>query len=637
MTFFRKLLYSLFALRALRLAVAGSVLASTLSLGIWFGSARSDEAGADPDSARSASYGPPKVLRTAVLSPSVARIERLADLPRVLSAGDVIRYRRIFKIQDAADWVEADALIDKLDDDVLMGHVLYQRYMHPTGYKSNYAELTAWLKKYADQPRARRLHRLALKRRPKDAPAPRKPPNDYLGGIGEDEILFSTHIPKRKLSKAQRATVKRHQDEIRGLIRDGKPTKASQVLARKGLIDLVSEAQYDALKGAIARGYLAHGKNKLALKFAAAAADRSGDLLPGNHWTAGLAAWRLDDLGLARHHFEALAVSNAADAYLVAGGAYWAARVHGLTRQPLLANRMLRIAADYPRTIYGLLAKRSLGEKPNFVWDASGFTQAETDILMKSTRTRRAMALAEVGQQRLAEQEIRKLYPKAGRVTGRALLKLTEHLDLPALQIRIGSKQAQADGRRHDRALYPVPGWAPKSGFKVDRALLYALVRQESGFDPHAKSYRGARGLMQLMPGTATYIDGETRYHGDSADALFDPVLSLELGQKYVDYLLNYDGIDGNVIYMLAAYNAGPGNLKKWLRAVDHGDDPLLFVESIPSLETRRFVRRVLTNLWIYRNRLDQDATTLSALAAGRWPNYAGLDDTEVVAQLGGN
>ena len=617
--------------------IASSVLVSTLSLGIWFGSARSDETGAVSDSAYAVSYGPAKVLRTAVLSPSAARIERLADLPRALSAADVVRYRQIFKFQDAANWDEADALVDKLDDDILMGHVLYQRYMHATGYKSKYAELTAWLDEYADQPLARRLYRLALKRRPKDAPAPRKPPTDYLRGIGEDEILFSTRIPKRKLSKAQRAAVKRHENEIRSLIRDGKPTKASHVLARKGLIDLVTEAQYDAMKAGIGRSYLAHGKYKLAHKFAGAAAKRSGDLLPGSHWTAGLAAWRMDNLELARHHFEALAVSNAADEYLIAGGAYWAARVHGMTRQPRLANRMLRIAAEYPRTIYGLLAKRSLGEKPNFIWDASGFTQAETDTLMKSTRTRRAMALAEVGQRRLAEQEIRKIYPKAGRVTGRALLKLTEHLDLPALQIRIGSKQAQADGRRHDRALYPVPGWTPKSGFKVDRALLYALVRQESGFDPRAKSYRGARGLMQLMPGTATYIDGETRYRGDAADALFDPRLSLELGQKYVDYLLNYDGIDGNVIYMLVAYNAGPGNLKKWLRAVDHRDDPLLFVESIPSLETRRFVRRVLTNLWIYRNRLDQDATSLSALAAGRWPGYAGLDDTEVVAQLGGN
>jgi soluble lytic murein transglycosylase-like protein len=73
---------------------------------------------------------------------------------------------------------------------------------------------------------------------------------------------------------------------------------------------------------------------------------------------------------------------------------------------------------------------------------------------------------------------------------------------------------------------------------------------------------------------------------------------------------------------MIAAYNGGPGNLAKWQRVTDHGDDPLLFVESIPSRETRNFVQKVLASYWIYSARLGQDVPSLDAIADGEWPAY---------------
>ena len=77
------------------------------------------------------------------------------------------------------------------------------------------------------------------------------------------------------------------------------------------------------------------------------------------------------------------------------------------------------------------------------------------------------------------------------------------------------------------------------------------------------------------------------------------------------------------------AYNGGPGNLNKWRRKSDYQGDPLLFIESIPSRETRAFVERVLTNLWIYRFRLGQPAPSLDAIAAGAWPRYQAFDATD--------
>ena len=80
--------------------------------------------------------------------------------------------------------------------------------------------------------------------------------------------------------------------------------------------------------------------------------------------------------------------------------------------------------------------------------------------------------------------------------------------------------------------------------------------------------------------------------------------------------------IKGNLFRMVTAWNAGPGNLNKWNRKVKYNNDPLLFIESLPSKETRIFVERVVANYWIYRGRFNQSTNTLSELAAGNWPIY---------------
>ena len=113
---------------------------------------------------------------------------------------------------------------------------------------------------------------------------------------------------------------------------------------------------------------------------------------------------------------------------------------------------------------------------------------------------------------------------------------------------------------------------------------------------------------------------------------LHDPAFSLELGQRYVHYLARHEAVAGDLIRLLAAYNAGPGNLARWLPASRHRDDPLLFIESIPVDETRGFVQRVLAYSWIYASRLGLPAPSLDAIAEGRFPRFAGPE--EVTALL---
>jgi len=151
-------------------------------------------------------------------------------------------------------------------------------------------------------------------------------------------------------------------------------------------------------------------------------------------------------------------------------------------------------------------------------------------------------------------------------------------------------------------------------------------MRQESAFRTNAMSHDGARGLMQLLPSTANYIERTRRFRGASRNQLFDPAINIDVGQRYIDYLLNYAGVDGDLLRLATAYNAGPGNLAKWRRHLGEVEDPLLFIESLPSRETRDFVESVVANLWIYRARLGQSLPSLDAVAAGDWPAYTPLD-----------
>jgi soluble lytic murein transglycosylase len=136
-------------------------------------------------------------------------------------------------------------------------------------------------------------------------------------------------------------------------------------------------------------------------------------------------------------------------------------------------------------------------------------------------------------------------------------------------------------------------------------ALVLAIVRQESGFDPSAVSTAGARGMMQLMPATAREMARSLDLDPDR-HALDDPAFNLLLGTAYMDRLVRR--YDGSLLLAVAAYNAGPGRVSGWLKR--YGDprtaevDPVDWVETLPFAETRNYIQRVFEGLTIYRHRL---------------------------------
>jgi soluble lytic murein transglycosylase-like protein len=486
---------------------------------------------------------------------------------------------------------------------------------------------------YADHPGAERIHTLALKRRPAGAAAPRAPEGATisLGGSGLDLYRY---VSPRERSAAERREVAEIKRQIRRNVFRDRLTVSEELLDRQDVAALLDDVERAQGLGRIASGWFYMGRDDEALRLTREAQDLAGDKAPVAMWVGGLAAWRQGRIELAYERFALLAGAEHVSGWMRASGGFWASRAALRLRRPGDMSGWLRIAADYPRTFYGLLARAALGLDTQQVFGSPEVDTRDLSKLMEHPRALRAAALMQVGRRDLAEAELLMFEGWDRHSTARSLLALTERARIPGLAFRLASHldrdPTQAADPAVTAALYPIPPWEPESGWQVDRALLYALMRQESAFDPDAESPYGASGLMQIMPATASYIAGDDSLKHGGRDRLFDPAFNLDLAQRYLLHLMRETDTGNDLFRLAAAYNGGPGNLRKWQEELRKAgvplDDPLLFIESLPSLETRSFIERVLTNFWIYRARLGQPAPSLEALAAGVRPIYVSMD-----------
>ncbi|HAT36572.1 MAG TPA: transglycosylase [Rhodospirillaceae bacterium] len=548
------------------------------------------------------------------------------ELPSPLSAKDAQLYREVFALQRKGAWGKARARFKKIEDKSLQSHVLYLRYMHPTKYRARFKELNAWLKKYASHPGARQIHRLAKKRRPKltvKVPVARLP---RIEGVVSEEIIVSDGEPRvRSRSKKRSWRSRQLARQVNRLVARRKAARAHQLIQSKRSRKILGKDGLVRAEAAVARGFYHLENNKRALNLADRAADRAPAGFGDAHWWAGLASWRLAKFDKAAGYFARLADDAKISVSLRTAAGFWAARSYLQSQKPDKVNHYLSIAAKKPRTFYGLLATQLLGYTPKFNWHVPRLLESDVASMVSRPRLRRALALIQVGERVRAEAEMKFVPLRGSEQEIRILLNIASHGGLPRLSYRLGHAVMNAEGRPYDAALYPLPVWQPKRGFQIDRALVFAMIRQESRFRSRARSRMGATGLMQLMPRTARAIAGRKVWNGRRS-SLFEPVLNITLGQKYLRHLLDQSIVKGDLFYTIAAYNGGPGNLYRWQKKVDYQSDSLLFIESIPARETRAFIEQVLANYWIYRLRLNQPAPSLGTLAAGEWPTYIALD-----------
>ena len=533
------------------------------------------------------------------------------SLPQPLTPGDAARLRHAWALQARGQSREAAREAAALDDTLLLGPLLADRYLGRS-YRSSPDELTGWLARFGDQPDAPAIHALLARRMPKGAVPPPAPTLDSLAATAPEtrvpeEIDGSGH-PFARNALLDRTVLER--------AREGQTKSAIRLIDASRL----RPAYAALLRGEVAQVLFAQNEDEQALAVASAAAHCTPldeqVALPG--FVAGLAAWRLDRPELAVPYFEAAARAPFNSAALRSAAAFWAARAHLHTGDPGGFPPWMKRAAAEPRTLHGILARRMLGIGGGFAWTRETLSTADVEAVGNMAGGARAFALLQIGQPDRAEAELRALWPavKDAWPLRDALLRVAREAGFTDLAAQIAAAGQAADGRPRDFDRFPVPRLRPRGGFRVDPALVYALTRLESNFDAEAVSPVGARGLMQLMPETAGYIAGE----GVSGERLRDPAVNLDLGQRYVSHLATLDVVGGDLLRLLASYNAGPGNVGQW--AMRDRDDPLLYIEAIPLRETRAFVQRALTYAWIYAARLRLPSPSLDQMAAGAFPRF---------------
>lgn len=539
-----------------------------------------------------------------------ARSRHTFAAPSQLTASERENYRLIFDALRAGNWAGATGRLDEMRPGLLHDIARAQLYTMAGSPRVDGGPLRDLLARAPDLPQAPALARLAGLRGVQNLPS--LPTARQLFGLPGQ--------PRRARPRPIRGDAVADQLEplIAPLIRDDKPVEAEALLATRSA-DLTPEA-LAAFRQRIAWVYYLNGNDRDARRIADLCRTAPGDYALQAEWVAGLAAWRMGDYDDATAHFADLA-TRATDVELVAAGHYWAARADTAGGHPERVQARLRAAARLTETFYGLLAQSALGMSGPPA-DLTTFTSRDWNALDGIRNARIAIALTEIGETNLASDVLRYQARIGNPRDHEALIHLAARLNLTAAQMYLAHNGPQ--GARFGPAeRYPTPSWRPTRGWRVDEALVYAHALQESNFRPDVTSPAGARGLLQVRPGTA----GDTaRSRGDSLNpaALFEPNTNLEYGQSFMEYLRDYSGTGGLLPKVIASYNAGPAPITAWNARYDQSD-PLLYIESIPYWETRGYVPIILRNYWIYEDRGADRSTSRRALAAGLWPRFPGL------------
>ncbi|MDR3471746.1 MAG: lytic transglycosylase domain-containing protein [Devosia sp.] len=391
-------------------------------------------------------------------------------------------------------------------------------------------------------------------------------------------------------------------------------TALADLNAARGPLPDAAEWWYE--RRTLIRQILMAGDAKLAYRAAATyTSGPEGRLVEARFHAGWIALAFLNDAKSAKPQFEKmLALSTLPDT--ITQGNYWLGRTLATLGDTAGAKAAFGKAAHYGTMYYGLLARGQLGVKsvelrPMPAWQSSQAAFEARDVV------RAIRLLAANGQGQLAAPLLRNF---AGSLKdgGQLLLaaRLAQAIDAHYLAVIIADR-AEQRGTPLDLFNYPMdPLPAGMKLADIDKAAIYAIARQESRFQVDAISRSGARGLMQLMPGTAKEMAAKMGITYSPKKLTTDVSYNALIGSTYLAGQLRQ--FDGSLALAAAGYNAGAGNAAKWVQAF--GDpraanvDPVVWMELIPFEETRRYVQRVLANYVIYRARLGSEITMAQAL-----------------------
>jgi soluble lytic murein transglycosylase len=294
-------------------------------------------------------------------------------------------------------------------------------------------------------------------------------------------------------------------------------------------------------------------------------------------------------------------------------GLYWAGRALLYANRGAEATTYFTQAAAYPELFYGQLSLERLGRP---VPAPAGLptmlaTEAQRSAFQQKRLVRATRLLGQQGRRDEQALFVRALAEDLNTESDRVLaVEMGQQMGRPDLGVWTARSARNSGTAFYYRPAFPthssqIPGGRMWS-------MTHGITRQESSFDKSAISFAGARGMMQLMPGTAREQAGKMGLSYDYARLTTDPAYNVMLGSAYYARLLSIWG--GNNVLAVASYNAGAGNVRKWVNA--YGDprqpnvDVVRWIERIPFTETRGYVQRVLENSVVYDKLNPQVAST---------------------------
>lgn len=541
-----------------------------------------------------------------------------SSVPTLLSQDERAYYRELFGAIDKGDWTRVQALFAQKADGPLHQVAKAEYYLAANSPKIEGDALSSWLVRGTDLPQAEQIANLAAKR-----------------GVTMVPSLPSANSLVSMPSRAKRIRPRDTNDgTMPGAVSSGilAAIKADNPSGAKALLDGIdtqlSPSARAEWRAKIAWSFYIENDDASAYALAQTANDGSGPWVAEGWWTAGLAAWRMDDCQGAGDAFSRTA-SLSENSELTAAALYWQSRAAIRCRKPELAAAPLRQAAKMDETLYGMLAAEQLGLTLPKTHEAPDFSADDWQKMRDVGNVRVAVQLAEVGKDGLADEVLRHQARIGSAGQYQPLSRLARDLGLPSTQLWM-AYNAPYGGKPEPAARFPTPKWTPVGGWKIDPALVYAHALQESVFRTGAISPTGARGLMQIMPAAAKDHSEDLGYRGSPSD-LNKPEVNLAFGQRHLDMLKSAPGTQGLLPKVMAAYNAGLTPITRWQYEIKDKGDPLLWIESVPYWETRGYVNIVMRNYWMYERQAGGPSESRLALVQGLWPTFPGLTGSQAV------
>lgn len=545
------------------------------------------------------------------------RADRSA-VPSVLSQDERAYYRDLFAAIDRSDWAKVQALFAQQADGPLHQVARAEYFLAPTSPKIEGEALGQWLASGTQLPQAEQIVSLAAKRGVSALPA-----LPYSSALVSQPGRAKRIRPRDTADGTLPAAVAA---AITGKVKADDPAGAKALL--DGIDTQLSPATRAEWRAKVAWSFYIENDDAGAYALAQSAAEGTGPWVAEGWWTAGLAAWRLNDCTGAADAFARTATASD-NAELTAAAWFWQARALVRCRQPEQASAPLKAAARMDETLYGMLAAEQLGLKLPETHTAPDFTQADWQKLRDVPNIRTAVALAEVGRDGLADEVLRHEARIGDPREYQPLTRLARDLGLPSTQLWMAYNTPRG-GKAEPAARFPTPRWSPATGWRVDPALVYAHALQESVFRTAVTSPAGAKGLMQIMPAAARDHAASLGVSGTPAD-LARPEINLAFGQRHLQMLKDSTGTQGLLPKVMAAYNAGLAPVMRWNTEIRDQGDPLLWIESVPYWETRGYVNIVMRNYWMYERQAGGPSESRMALAQGMWPTFPGLTGSAAV------